>query len=76
MLKIFSTKKQATKQTPTLIQQDLELFEELSDAELMAVVGGFKVEVDGSISAKCVQDTLACLAAKSLMGCTKLIVCE
>ncbi|MGF2040165.1 MAG: hypothetical protein RMZ43_033505 [Nostoc sp. CmiVER01] len=43
MLKIFSTKKQVTKQTPTLIQQDLELFEELDDADLLAIVGGAKI---------------------------------
>ncbi|WP_416212286.1 chaplin [Nostoc sp. DedSLP03] len=46
MLKIFSTKKQATKQTPTLIQQDLELFEELDDADLLAIVGG----IDGNVA--------------------------
>ncbi|MEH1973237.1 MAG: bacteriocin [Nostoc sp.] len=58
---------------------DLEtsLFEELSDAELMAVVGGFRIEVDGLLSAeKCVQQTLTCLGAKSLSGCVELITCE
>ncbi|WP_366932825.1 chaplin [Nostoc sp. JL31] len=46
MLKIFSTKKQATKQAPTVTQEDrelfeeLELFKELDDADLLTVIGG------------------------------------
>ncbi|MGF2040166.1 MAG: chaplin [Nostoc sp. CmiVER01] len=40
MLKIFSTKKQATKQAPTHTQEDSELFTELDDADLLAIVGG------------------------------------
>lgn len=46
MLKLFSTKKQATKHAPTLTQEDgklfeeLELFEELDDADLLTVIGG------------------------------------
>ncbi|MEH2211136.1 chaplin [Nostoc sp.] len=46
MLKLFSTKKQATKQAPTLTQEDgklfeeLELFEELDDADLLSIIGG------------------------------------
>ncbi|MDZ8226303.1 hypothetical protein [Nostoc sp. ChiVER01] len=36
MLKIFSTKKQA----PTHTQEDSELFTELDDADLLAIVGG------------------------------------
>ncbi|MDZ8226300.1 chaplin [Nostoc sp. ChiVER01] len=55
MLKIFSTKKQATKQTPTLIQQDLELFEELDDADLLAIVGGVDANVSANLSGNVVQ---------------------
>ncbi|MEH2109617.1 chaplin [Nostoc sp.] len=40
MLKIFSTKKQATKQVPTVTQEELDLFEELDDADLFTVIGG------------------------------------
>ncbi|MEH2147246.1 chaplin [Nostoc sp.] len=40
MLKIFSTKKQATKQVPIVTQEELELFEELDDADLLTVIGG------------------------------------
>ncbi|MEH1776822.1 MAG: chaplin [Nostoc sp.] len=40
MLKLFSTKKQAIKQVPTVTQEELELFEELDDADLLTIVGG------------------------------------
>ncbi|WP_442940664.1 chaplin [Nostoc sp.] len=51
MLKIFQTKKEATKQAPTLTQEngerfeELELFEELDDADLLTLVGGIDADV-------------------------------